>query len=710
MSVRSAAVSAALAVAVAAASHAQVGARRDATRRDYSRAPAITRNPVLDTLSPVQVRALVVPDTVYVGQQATYQVAAFFARSVRDRVRRPEFFAPEMRGMLAYESPSDLPAYTVSSRGKSFEAFVYQRAIFPVTAGRFTIPSARLTYALPLTPSFFSRDESYEARSDSIVVVAIEPPLAGRPPDFQGAVGSLSIAADLDTAAARVGDPLLLRVRVTGIGNVKLLPRPPLRVQWATVVPADERVTVATDRDTVRGAKEFDWVLTPTRPGMRTLPPLRYWYFDPWTESYQMAEAAPDSVLVAPGMLASSDTGRTVVRPLAIRTPYRGALPVPPHERREFWLVLALVPLPATVRRLTRRRHARTRPPPVFRDLRSMARARRQPSSGELRRAFVRALADRLHVGATTLASNGALARAARRAGVSAAVANEADALLTELDRAAFGASHERVKDAAKRAWRIFRDIDREARSRESLSSAIRGSVIGILLLVLVQAGFAMQGDVDPARRFDAGVVAYRAGRYSDAAREFGAAATAEPRAPDAWMNYGTASWQAADTARAVVGWQRALRLEPLATDAREALVLVDLPVDESLGDVPPLPVATLALIAAALWCLAWLAVAVRGRKAGATAVGLGGIALSISLAAVAFTAHSVVSGRGLAVVDATGALRTLPALAAEYGPSTRVGEVARVGERRGDWAHIALAGGREGWIEHALLLRLTRD
>ena len=35
---------------------------------------------------------------------------------------------------------------------------------------------ARLTYALPLTPSFFSRDESYEARSDSIVVVAIDPP------------------------------------------------------------------------------------------------------------------------------------------------------------------------------------------------------------------------------------------------------------------------------------------------------------------------------------------------------------------------------------------------------------------------------------------------------------------------------------------------------------------------------------------------------
>lgn len=687
------------------------GAAQARTRRDYSRAPAITRDPVLDTLAPVQVRALVVPETVYVGQQATYQVAAFFARSVRDRVRRPEFFAPEMRGMLAYESPSDLPAYTVSSRGKSFEAFVYQRAIFPVAAGRFTIPSARLTYALPLTPSFFSRDESYEARSDSIVVVAIDPPAAGRPPEFQGAVGALTIAADLDTGQARVGDPLLLRVRVAGVGNVKLLPRPPLRVPWATVVPADERVTVATDRDTVRGAKEFDWVLTPTRPGMRTLSPVRYWYFDPWTESYQLAEAAPDSVLVAPGALAGSDTGTVVVAPLAIRATYRGPLPVPPHERPDFWLLLGLAPLPAALRRLTSRRRARSRAEPVSRDLRALARQRRSVSAGELRRALVRALADRLHVSASTLASNGALARAARRAGVSAAVANEVDALLAELDRAAFGSAHEKVKDAAKRAWRIYRDIDREARSRDSLRGTISGSAIGVMLIVLAQTAFAIQTtELGAARHFDAGVAAYRAGRYSDAARDFGAAATAEPRAPDAWMNYGSASWQAADTARAVLGWQRALRLEPLATDAREALVLVDLPVDESLGDVPPLPVAALALIAASLWCLAWLTVAIRTRKPGATAVALGGIALSVALAAVAFTAHSVVTGRGLSVVEATGALRMLPALAAEYGSMARVGEVARIAERRGDWTRISLAGAREGWVEHALLVKLTRD
>ena len=692
--------------ASAAAIHAQALARRD-----YSRAPAVTRDAVLDTTTPVQVRALVQPETVYVGQQATYQVAAFFARSVRDRVRRPEFFAPEMRGMLAYESPSDLPAYTISSRGKSFEAFVYQRAIFPVTAGRFTIPSARLTYALPLTPSFFSRDESYEARSDSIVVVAIEPPIAGRPPEYQGAVGELTIAADLDTTQARVGDPLLLRVRVEGIGNVKLLPRPSLRVPWATVVPADERVTVSTNRDTVRGAKEFDWVLTPTRPGMRTLPPVRYWYFDPWTESYRMAVAEPDSVLVAPGALARADTGTTATPPLPIRTTYRGALPVPPHERREFWLLLGLAPIPAAVRRLTGRRKARARPLPISRDLRAMARQRRPVPAAEVRRTLVRALAERLNVGAATLTANSGLARAARRAGVSHSVANEADALLGELDLAAFGGAQATVKDGAERAWRLYREIDGEARTRESLRAAATWSAFAILFIGLAHTGFALDTvERDAERHFEAGVAAYRAGRYEDAARDFGASAAAVPRAPDAWMNHGTASWQAADTGRAVVGWQRALRLEPLATDARDGLARVILPVDESLGDVPPLPVGGLALVAGSLWCLAWLIAAIRMRQRGVVSLSLGGIALSVMLGGIAFTTHSVMSGAGLVVIDATGALRTLPALASEHGASTRVGEVARVLDRRGDWTRVALAGDREGWIEHVVLMPLARD
>ena len=44
-------------------------------------------------------------------------------------------------------------------------------------------------------------------------------PAEGRPPDFSGAVGTFKIASDLSSAAAAAGEPLTLRLHVTGSGN-----------------------------------------------------------------------------------------------------------------------------------------------------------------------------------------------------------------------------------------------------------------------------------------------------------------------------------------------------------------------------------------------------------------------------------------------------------------------------------------------------------
>ena len=61
----------------------------------------------------------------------------------------------------------------------------------------------------------------------------------------------------------RVDDAL----RVEGTANVKLLPRPPLSLAWGTAVSGDERVSVDSTSLLVRGAKEFDWIVTPRETG-----------------------------------------------------------------------------------------------------------------------------------------------------------------------------------------------------------------------------------------------------------------------------------------------------------------------------------------------------------------------------------------------------------------------------------------------------------
>src|ERR1019366_4457258 len=64
--------------------------------------PEVVTRPRLERNGGVDFHALVVPETVYVGQQATYELGVFLDQETRGRLRRnPEFIPPESRAMLA---------------------------------------------------------------------------------------------------------------------------------------------------------------------------------------------------------------------------------------------------------------------------------------------------------------------------------------------------------------------------------------------------------------------------------------------------------------------------------------------------------------------------------------------------------------------------------------------------------------------------------
>ena len=142
--------------------------------------------------------------------------------------------------MLSYDLQERTGALSATIGGRTYEIHVFRRALFALTPGRYEIPSARLTYALPQSPSFFSREESFTLRAEAVTLVAIEPPVAGRPADWAGAVGVWRATARIDSSHGRAGDPLVVTLRVEGQGNVTLLPRPALAIPWASVVAADE--------------------------------------------------------------------------------------------------------------------------------------------------------------------------------------------------------------------------------------------------------------------------------------------------------------------------------------------------------------------------------------------------------------------------------------------------------------------------------------
>jgi hypothetical protein len=672
--------------------------------------PIVVARARVDTSLDVKTSALTLPETVFVGQQANYEVAVFLNETVRERLRRnPTFFPPDMQSMLAYDLPvrADPPRRQVGSH--CFDALVYQRALFPLMPGRFAIPPAQLVYSLPLSASFFAREETHELQTDSTVIIAVEPPANGRPSDYGGAVGNLHVAAKLDTVGSRVGDPMTLTVRVSGTGNVKLFPRPAVGLEWASVVKGDERVQVDTLTRKIAGAKEFDWVLTPKVAGELDLPPIKYTYFNPETRRYETTSTNPTHLRVAPGTLASADTVKTEAL-LSLRTRYRGAPTPPLHEHPVFWLALALVPLPAVSLR-ARDRRAR-RPAKRESGVASFVHLAKDGSASRdacaVRRVFTLALAERLGLSPESFTRSGALARALRRRGVSTEVALEAERFLRQLDEAAFSASGTLAADSAARAKQLYQTVDSEALP----SSSIGSGTIASLCLLLVGVGFATahaRETVAARQSFDAGVAAYTRHDFVAARDAFNATVQAEPTAPDGWANLGTASWALADTAHSVAAWQRALRVEPLASDVRERVELAhSLPITAA-GYVPPLPESWVFDLAALLWLGAWGVAAYRagtGRAEGdrelavvacvAVAIAIGGFAMSDRL-----------GGRHLAVVRTTIALRNEPDLGGETDATAIVGEVVRVNGQQGGWSRLVLDDGRDGWIETDALLSL---
>jgi hypothetical protein len=701
---------------------------------------------------PIDFHAAAFPDTVYVGQQVTYQVAVLLSEQARARLRRnPEFLPPELRGLLAYElgTPARVP-----SRGYggalSYEAHVFQRALFGVTAGTLRVPSPQLSYSLPQSASYFSREERFEVRAESAQLVVKPLPVEGRPADFTGAVGVLRASTRLDAATARVGDPLVLTVRIEGTGNVRLFPRPGVEVSWATVVAGNERVRVDTSGALVRGVKEFDFLLTPTRDGPVTLPVVRYGYFDPYRRSYAVAETRPADVVVAPGALAGIDSDEeTETLRLRVWRPGEAAT----LDQLSFgarWgaiALLAVVPLPALVTlagRLRRQRRRAKRPDTtaptrdaVVDDDSPAVAARRT------RRTLLSALATRLHVAPAELVTRADVERVLRRRGATRATSRAVLLLLDELDVAGFGSPHqpvrEPVSDAGNSSWdaragRLLDAVDSEAvpHGRTPLwgRRARRAGTLAMMLTLLPVAGLPVLGSLPALAEAQArtsapscvapnalellvgeGVAAYNARRFAAAAQRLAAAVDACPRNVDLLVNWGSAAWAAHDTVAAVVAWQRAARLDPLAADIQTRLALLPPGARGGLAEVPMVPVFGMTGAAAAAWTVAWLLLLIawrepRGRPAlNASAVLL--LLAAVGAGATAWWGVRALDATALAVVRRPETLHGAPGFESTTAGGVSTGDVVSVSTAQEGWVRVTLADGRSGWLPASRLAPL---
>jgi hypothetical protein len=148
------------------------------------------------------------------------------------------------------------------------------------------------------------KDMTIASPSSELKVLPL--PTQGQPKDFSGAVGDFQVSSDTSPARVAAGDPLTLRLHISGVGNFDRVDSTMVdRMDHWKTYPAKSSFTPS---DTIgyKGEKVFEQPLIAALPGEQTIPGLEFSYFNPNTRHYERAHTQPVKVMIAASLADSS--------------------------------------------------------------------------------------------------------------------------------------------------------------------------------------------------------------------------------------------------------------------------------------------------------------------------------------------------------------------------------------------------------------------
>ena len=163
----------------------------------------------------------------------------------------------------------------------------------PLTLGPFT---ASVVVVLP-SPNqggdqffrqFFNQGEQRQVTlaSDQITVPALPLPAGNVPADFNGAIGSFSLNVTAGPTNLTVGDPITVRVQISGRGALDAVTLP-AQAAWRDfkMFPPTSTIT-NTDQFGFQGVKTFEQIVSPLNADVHELPPFSFSFFNPDDGAY----------------------------------------------------------------------------------------------------------------------------------------------------------------------------------------------------------------------------------------------------------------------------------------------------------------------------------------------------------------------------------------------------------------------------------------
>jgi hypothetical protein len=189
-----------------------------------------------------------------------------------------------------------------------YETVEFKTNLFAKKTGDFRLGPARLRCTVWIgkgerdrpPPSNHDSVDSYFGASENVsldleseqILFKVSPfPQEGKPADFEGAVGNFSFTAEVHPREVRLGETIVLRMRIQGKGNFHTVTSPRIEkgMDFKIYDPQTSEQT---------GLKIYEQVLIPRSEAVKEVPQIRFIFYDPERAEYRTLHEGPFPIKV----------------------------------------------------------------------------------------------------------------------------------------------------------------------------------------------------------------------------------------------------------------------------------------------------------------------------------------------------------------------------------------------------------------------------
>lgn len=537
---------------------------------------------------------------------------------------------PDFNGFWSQEqaSPTNIEFSRATYNGQIYNAALLKKyLLIPQQTGTLTIDPAEIVCLVNVRTAP-SGNSIFDGFFDSVttvrqkitsrsVKVNVSGLPAGAPASFGGGVGKFSISAKMDKDSLKTHEAASLVLTVSGKGNISLIQAPKVKFP-ADMEVYDTKISDRVDKSGYSGTKIYEYPFIPRSWGDFVIPPVSYSYYDVdagryvtlQTDTLKFYVEKTEEVAGA-GTVISTPTQKDVksldsdIRYINVKNP--GLVPKGVFFMGSglFWILTSVLLLAALVCWFAFRKIAARRADVVGaknRKATKMALKRLRLAGTflrqnlytafyeELHKALLGFVSDKLNVPVGEL-SKERISELFTEGGVSQEVTTSFVGLLDACEFARYSPStgNEAMAAHYETAIDVISSIDSNMKMSKS---ANKSKALAVALLFLVPMASYAQND-HPDSLWNAANEAYAQGNWDAAIQNYQAIVDASMESAPLWCNMGSAWYKSGNLGKAILCYERALKLDPSYDDAVYNLDLLNSQKIDRIESVPELILVT---------------------------------------------------------------------------------------------------------------------